>query len=94
MTRLTIEANQTQHFNLPRHVAQIAAQAQTRTQEVENRYRKRKESSTQENQRQERKKKFLSISDIFIALPGGGGTIEEISLVISASQLNLIKNKI
>ena len=42
---------------------------------------------------EERKKKFLSISDIFIALPGGGGTIEEISLVISANQLNLIKNK-
>jgi len=42
---------------------------------------------------EERKKKFLSISDIFIALPGGGGTIEEISLVISANQLNIIKNK-
>jgi uncharacterized protein (TIGR00730 family) len=42
---------------------------------------------------EERKKKFLSFSDIFLALPGGGGTIEEISLVISASQLNLIKNK-
>ena len=42
---------------------------------------------------EERKKKFLSISDIFIALPGGGGTIEEISLVVSANQLNVINNK-
>ena len=42
---------------------------------------------------EERKKKFLSISDIFIALPGGGGTIEEISLVVSANQLNIINNK-
>jgi len=42
---------------------------------------------------EERKKKFLTISDIFIALPGGGGTIEEISLVISANQLNVINNK-
>jgi|TARA_B110000240_G_scaffold172614_1_gene197836 uncharacterized protein (TIGR00730 family) len=42
---------------------------------------------------EDRKKKFLSLSDIFIALPGGGGTIEEISLVVSANQLNIIKNK-
>ena len=28
----------------------------------------------------ERKKKFLQLSDSFVALPGGGGTIEEISL--------------
>tara|TARA_Y100001935_G_scaffold252031_2_gene255120 strand:- start:3 stop:554 length:552 start_codon:yes stop_codon:yes gene_type:complete len=42
---------------------------------------------------EQRKKKFLSLSDSFIALPGGGGTIEEISLVISALQLGIIKNK-
>lgn len=42
---------------------------------------------------EQRKKKFLSISDSFIALPGGGGTIEEISLVLSALQLGIIKNK-
>ena len=39
------------------------------------------------------KKKFLSLSDSFIALPGGGGTIEEIGLVLSALQLGVIKNK-
>jgi predicted Rossmann-fold nucleotide-binding protein len=39
------------------------------------------------------KKKFLQISDSFVALPGGGGTIEEISLVVSALQLGVIKNK-
>ena len=32
---------------------------------------------------EERKKKFLRLSDSFIALPGGGGTIEEIGLVLS-----------
>jgi uncharacterized protein (TIGR00730 family) len=42
---------------------------------------------------EQRKKKFLSISDSFIALPGGAGTIEEISLVLSALQLSVIKNK-
>lgn len=42
---------------------------------------------------EQRKKKFLSISDSFIALPGGGGTIEEIGLVLSALQLGVIKNK-
>jgi predicted Rossmann-fold nucleotide-binding protein len=42
---------------------------------------------------EQRKKKFLSISDSFIALPGGAGTIEEISLVLSALQLGVIKNK-
>ena len=42
---------------------------------------------------EERKKKFLSLSDSFIALPGGGGTIEEIGLVLSALQLGIIKNK-
>ncbi len=42
---------------------------------------------------EQRKKKFLQISDSFIALPGGGGTIEEISLVVSALQLGVIKNK-
>ena len=42
---------------------------------------------------EQRKKHFLSISDSFIAIPGGGGTIEEISLVISALQLCIIKNK-
>ena len=38
---------------------------------------------------EERKKKFLSLSDSFIALPGGGGTIEEIGLVLSALQLGI-----
>ena len=42
---------------------------------------------------EQRKKKFLQLSDSFVALPGGGGTIEEISLVVSALQLGLIKNK-
>ena len=42
---------------------------------------------------EERKKKFLRLSDSFIALPGGGGTIEEIGLVLSALQLGIIKNK-
>ena len=42
---------------------------------------------------EQRKKKFLSISNSFIALPGGGGTIEEIGLVLSALQLGVIKNK-
>ena len=42
---------------------------------------------------EQRKKKFLQISDSFVALPGGGGTIEEISLVLSALQLGVIKNK-
>ena len=42
---------------------------------------------------EQRKKKFLQLSDSFIALPGGGGTIEEISLVISALQLGVIKGK-
>ena len=42
---------------------------------------------------EQRKKKFLQISDSFVALPGGGGTIEEISLVVSALQLGVIKNK-
>ena len=42
---------------------------------------------------EQRKKKFLQISDSFVALPGGGGTIEEISLVVSALQLGIIKNK-
>lgn len=42
---------------------------------------------------EQRKKKFLQLSDSFVALPGGGGTIEEISLVISALQLGVIKGK-
>ncbi|MAV82741.1 MAG: TIGR00730 family Rossman fold protein [Pelagibacteraceae bacterium] len=42
---------------------------------------------------EERKKIFLNKADFFLALPGGGGTIEEISLVISANQLKIIKNK-
>ena len=42
---------------------------------------------------EQRKKKFLSLSDSFVALPGGAGTIEEISLVLSALQLGIIKNK-
>ena len=42
---------------------------------------------------EQRKKKFLSLSDSFVALPGGAGTIEEMSLVLSALQLGIIKNK-
>ena len=38
---------------------------------------------------EQRKKKFLSISDSFIALPGGGGTIEEIGLVLSLSLIHI-----
>ena len=36
----------------------------------------------------ERKEKMIELSDAFIALPGGPGTIDEISDVISLSRLN------
>lgn len=38
----------------------------------------------------ERKKKMMQMGDAFIAMPGGPGTLEEISEVISASRLHLI----
>lgn len=42
-----------------------------------------------ENMR-ERKAKMENISDAFIAMPGGFGTLEEISEIITAKQLNII----
>ena len=40
-----------------------------------------------------RKKKMMDLSDAYIALPGGPGTLEEIVEVISGSRLGLLKNK-
>ena len=39
----------------------------------------------------ERKEKMIELSDAFIALPGGPGTLDEISDVISLSRLNELK---
>ncbi len=41
----------------------------------------------------ERKTKMISLAGVFIALPGGPGTIEEISEVISGIRLNIIHGK-
>lgn len=38
-----------------------------------------------------RKTKMISLGDVFIALPGGPGTLEEISELISAVRLDLVK---
>jgi len=38
----------------------------------------------------ERKAKIIELSDVFIAFPGGTGTLEEISEIMSAVSLNLI----
>ena len=42
----------------------------------------------------ERKKLLFEMGDVFIALPGGPGTIEEITEVISWHNLNLHSKKI
>ena len=39
----------------------------------------------------ERKKKMIELADAFIALPGGPGTIEEISEIISARRIGLFQ---
>ena len=39
---------------------------------------------------QERKKKMMELGDAFIALPGGTGTLEEISEIMSAVSLGLL----
>lgn len=39
---------------------------------------------------QERRQKMMSLADVFIAFPGGTGTAEEISEVISAGSLGLL----
>jgi uncharacterized protein (TIGR00730 family) len=42
----------------------------------------------------ERKKRMADLADAFIALPGGWGTLEELSEVLTWRQLGLIKNPI
>ena len=39
----------------------------------------------------ERKAKIIELADVFIAFPGGTGTLEEISEIMSAVSLNLIR---
>ena len=41
----------------------------------------------------ERKKKMMELGDLFIAFPGGPGTIEEISEVISLTRIDVVKEK-
>lgn len=41
----------------------------------------------------ERKKKMIELGEVFIAFPGGPGTIEEISEVISLARINVVKEK-
>ncbi len=43
------------------------------------------------NTMSERKQKMMELGDAFIALPGGPGTIEEISEIISAVRIGLIR---
>ena len=40
-----------------------------------------------------RKKKMMDLADAYIAMPGGPGTLEEISEVISSSRLGLLNRK-
>lgn len=40
-----------------------------------------------------RKKKMMDLADAYIALPGGPGTLEEISEVISSSRLGLLQDR-
>lgn len=40
-----------------------------------------------------RKKKMMELADVYIAMPGGPGTLEEISEVISSSRLGLLKDR-
>lgn len=42
----------------------------------------------------ERKKRMADISDAFIAMPGGWGTLEELSEILTWSQLNLLSKPI
>lgn len=40
-----------------------------------------------------RKKKMMDLADAYLAMPGGPGTLEEISEVISASRLGLLQDR-
>ena len=42
----------------------------------------------------ERKKMMIKYADIFLILPGGYGTLDELFEVISLNQLNIIKKKV
>ena len=42
----------------------------------------------------ERKKMMIKHADIFLILPGGFGTLDELFEVISLNQLNIIKKKV
>ena len=42
----------------------------------------------------ERKKMMINFADIFLILPGGYGTLDELFEVISLNQLNIIKKKV
>ena len=42
----------------------------------------------------ERKKTMIEFADIFLVLPGGYGTLDELFEVISLNQLNVIKKKV
>ncbi len=42
----------------------------------------------------ERKSKMIELADFFIAIPGGLGTLEEISEVLSLRRLDFIKNEV
>ena len=42
----------------------------------------------------ERRKKMMDLADAYVAMPGGVGTLDEISEVISASRLSLIQGPV